>query len=141
MRLTKDQKLQRNIDRLAGLFGVGTIRANIGSCGRMTNGLYHHAAEYLCCLRGQREPRRQAVPAHITIDHSLSFQKSLETQAHEFAHYLDDICGNRTPDGKMPEPPVYLPEVRVAVGGEKFRHRTLEWWDEAEDASLLKSWW
>ena len=141
-RITAQQKLERNMKRLADLFGIEPVKASIGTCGRMKLGLYFRPGTGVRMVTND-EGKRRAEPnpdAHIVIDHSMSFRKSLETQLHEFAHHLDWLTGQYVDGKSMPEPPASLPEVRAKAIGERYRHRDLQYWGETEEPDL-KSWW
>jgi len=69
-RMNKETKARRNIERLSAAFNVPAPTVSIGSCGRMTWGLYRREGDYLTYppvvqrgknggrLRGKSRPAR-----------------------------------------------------------------------------------
>jgi hypothetical protein len=91
MRMTKAQKMQRNIDRLAAEFGVPTLPVSIGTAGYMLNGFYQRDKIVFTCPNGPGSkpvPSHVAIAPHIVLDHKLTNMTIMETMAHEFAHHL-----------------------------------------------------
>ena len=74
-RMTKAEKMQRNINRLATEFNVPSVPVRIASAGYMTSGLYHRMKTVFTCPAGPgTRPVATGVEVNpfITLDHKLT---------------------------------------------------------------------
>ncbi len=118
MRQTKQKKAQCNINRLANIFQIPSINITVGQTQWGTNGTYHASRKegiFYTNLARTKTKTISHIPGRIIISQYLSYRDSLETQAHEFGHYLDDIRNDRNDQGELHCPPISLPEVREAM--------------------------